>query len=627
MTDAHNIPAIAVPPSTTPLAIGVCYTPREVVDYIVEQTVGRLVAGKTPQQIRTLRILDPACGEGVFLSGAYQYLLTWYRDRYLELRPNCEISAPNLMPLKLAAEEEWQLTLAERWRILRDHLYGVDISAEAVSITQKQLLQQCFAPEATTWQRAIANSSELQNFGDLTGDLTANLKCGNAIIDQVLDFDLNQSVDSTSQPCQWQTEFPGIMEAGGFDLVIGNPPYVDSEWMAEHLPTWRRYCAQHYQTATGNWDLFCIFIEKAFDLCKPGGLTSFVVPNRLSSAPYAATVRRLLTQQNHLLSLRDYSRVPLFPAAVYPIVYVAQKQAPNLRSPVQYERMNITAQGTIACTAAQTLDYQRYFSQPDKPWILSGSLRGADLCDRLQTQFPTLASMATVLGAATVAEAYQIQALIAETTQPTTTDLKVINSGTIDRYRALWGQKVLRYLGQSYQHPVIPASGHDGLPPKRQQQARQPKIIVAGMTQMLECVIDLEGAFLAGKSTVILLTTTNLHYLLALLNSRLLTFYYRSLFGGNCLKGGYLRIGPAQLRSLPICPPPCPVTELTNNPLVALVQQMLSLQKRLCKTSVAAQRQKIQRQIQKLDAQIDQFIYDLYGLSAEEKQMMQEQIF
>ena len=626
MTEAShsNIPAIAAPPSATPLAIGVCYTPREVVDYIVEQTVGRLVAGKTPQQIRSLRILDPACGEGVFLLGAYQYLLTWYRDRYLELHQSSETSSATSAFLEPTADGAWQLTLVERWRILRDHLYGVDISSEAVTTTQQRLLQQCLTTREQTWQEAIANFPELRDFGDFT----ANLKCGNAIIDQVLAFDPDQSVDSTSQPCHWQTEFPGIIETGGFDVVIGNPPYVDSEWMAEHLPTWRRYCAQHYQTATGNWDLFCIFVEKAFDLCKPGGLTSFVVPNRLSSAPYAATVRRFLTQQNQLLSLRDYSRIPLFPAAVYPIVYVAQKQAPNLRSPVQYERMNSTANGAIACTVSQTLDYQRYFSQPDKPWILSGSLRGADLCDRLQAQFPTLASMATVLGAATVAEAYQIQALIAETTQPATTDLKVINSGTIDRYRALWGQKVLRYLGQSYQHPVIPASGHNGLPPKRQQQARQPKIIVAGMTQMLECVIDLEGAFLAGKSTVILFTATNLYYLLALLNSRLMTFYYRSLFGGNCLKGGYLRIGPAQLRSLPICPQPYACTEpMQHDPLVALVQQMLSLQKRLFKTSAATQRQKLERQIQKLDAQIDQFIYDLYGLSAEEKQMIQDQTF
>ena len=623
MTDAPNIPAIAALPDTTPLAIGVCYTPREVVDYIVEQTVGRLVAGKTPQQIHSLRILDPACGEGIFLLGAYQYLLTWYRDRYVELRQFCQPSSTTLTLLEPTAQGTWQLTLAERWRILREHLYGVDISAEAVITTQEQLLQQCLATENQTWQSAIANSLELQDFGDLA----ANLKCGNAIIDEALDFDPHQLGALTSQPCHWQTEFPEITEAGGFDVVIGNPPYVDSEWMAEHLPTWRRYCAQHYQTATGNWDLFCVFVEKAFHLCKPEGLTSFVVPNRLSSATYAATVRRLLTQQNQLLSLRDYSRVPLFSAAVYPIVYVAQKQAPNLRSPVQYERMNITTKGTIACTVSQTLDYQRYFSQPDKPWILSGSLQGADLCDRLQAQFPALASMATVLGAATVAEAYQIQALIAETRQPATTDLKVINSGTIDRYRALWGQKVLRYLGQSYQHPVIHVSEHNGLPPKRQQQARQPKIIVAGMTQMLECVIDLEGAFLAGKSTVILFTTANLYYLLALLNSRLMTFYYRSLFGGNCLKGGYLRIGPAQLRSLPICPQPCPVSEPMNDPLVALVQQMLSLQKRLFKTSTTAQQQKIQCQIQKLDAQIDQFIYNLYGLSAEEKQMIQEQTF
>ena len=611
-------------PKQQPEAIGVCYTPMTVVNYIVEQTVGRLVAGKTPAQVRnSLRVLDPACGEGVFLLGAYQYLLHWYRDRYLALADSHDLAAQTV-PLQPTSDGTWQLTLAERWQVLRRHIYGVDISARAVQITQNLLLAQLFSAETPT-DSAIAAVPDSQE--PAFADLSHNLKWGNAIIDW--DFPQQASkleADSSVHPFNWQTEFSDVMQMGGFDAVIGNPPYVDSEWMAEHLPAWRHYCSQHYQTATGNWDLFCIFIEKAIALCRPQGFTSFVVPNKLTSAPYAAIARRLLTQQNRLLSLRDYSRIAVFPAAVYPIVYVAQKQAPIAPAQVQYECMSTAVNGAIACTASHTLDYQRYFSQPDKPWILSVSLRGAHLCDRLQTQFPTLASIATVLGAATVGEAYQIQPLIADVNVPDSTDLKLINSGTIDRYQALWGKKVLRYLGRSYQHPVIPAIACESLPQKRQQQALQPKIIVAGMTQMLECVLDIEGSFLAGKSTVILFTTCNPYYLLALLNSRLMTFYYRSLFGGDCLKGGYLRIGPQQLRSLPICPPPTTANARQSiQPLISSVQHMISLHKHLLHTKTAAQRQKLQHQIHSLDRKIDQYVCDLYNLSTADRQLIDEQ--
>ena len=95
------------------------------------------------------------------------------------------------------------------------------------------------------------------------------------------------------------------MAANGFDVVIINPPYIDSEWMTTHHPEARKYCASRYRAASGNWDIFCVFIEKALELCKPRGLASFIVPNKLGSADYASDVREILSVQNHLISIRD----------------------------------------------------------------------------------------------------------------------------------------------------------------------------------------------------------------------------------------------------------------------------------------------------------------------------------
>ncbi|HEY9748107.1 MAG TPA: TaqI-like C-terminal specificity domain-containing protein, partial [Allocoleopsis sp.] len=269
-------------------------------------------------------------------------------------------------------------------------------------------------------------------------------------------------------------------------------------------------------------------------------------------------------------------------------------------------------------------DYQRYFSQAGKPWRLGTSLHQAELCDRLQSQFPPLSTVAEVLGAATVGEAYAMQSLIADEACPATTDLKLINSGTIDRYCDLWGQKCLRYLGHTYRYPTIPTTQQTHLPQKRQHQACQPKIIVAGMSQVLECVVDVTGAFLAAKSTVIVLSSLNLYYLLALLNSKLISFYYRHLFGGDCFKGGYLRIGPQQLRSLPICPTDRSSSSQSSERLVELVQRLLALQQQLRLAATLPHQQQLQQGIHSIEQQIDQSVYKLYELTEEERCLMEK---
>jgi N-6 DNA Methylase/TaqI-like C-terminal specificity domain len=487
---------------------GSYYTPVPLVDFAIENTVTVWTGLPT--------VLDPACGGGFFLLAAYQELL----DQQGRL-----------------------LTYTDREQILLNCIHGVDINPQAVTVTQLSLLL-----------KLRENQPEQP-----LPDLSQNICCGNAVIS----FQDNHF--------NWEEKFPQIFRSGGFNIIIGNPPYVDSEWMTRYLPSWRQYCTRHYKSATGNWDLFCIFIEKSLSLCRSNGLISLVVPNKLASADYAAGARSLLTTQSQILTLQDYSQSTTFAASVYPLVFIAQKRSAPL---IQHD--------------------------PGAPWTIAATQPQSQLLTRLRT-FPKLETIAQVNGAATVAEAYQIQALIQEG-QPSD-PLRVVNSGTIDRYCFLWGQKPMRYLGQSYLQPVI----RDGeqLPPKRLQQAQQSKIIVSGMTQRLECAIDQNGSFLAGKSTVIIYAsqTYDLRYLLGILNSRLISFYLTSYFGGNCLKGKYLRIGSPQLRQVPIAP--------TDDPdsLIQLVDR------RLAETEEA----------QSLDRQIDQLVYQLYELTDSEIQMIEEE--
>ncbi|MGG6293068.1 Eco57I restriction-modification methylase domain-containing protein [Leptolyngbya sp. AN02str] len=430
-------------------------------------------------------------------------------------------------------------------------LYGVDVDAQAVAITRLSL------------QMAYHEAHGCDQVPTPLPDCDTTIRWANTLTDSL----------------------PATVPAR-YDVVLGNPPYMDSQWMSVHQPDLRAFCNQRYQVAQGNWDLFCVFIERSLELCNPGGFHSFVVPNKLLCVPYAAAARSLLAS-HRLLQLRDYARVPAFAAAVYPLVYAVQ--------------VNSTEGSVDRVVCDRMLDLHRIEQSgwltrdrfERSPWRLFPVSAKGGGWDSL----PTLGHLATVHGAASVSDAYVIHPLIQEGS-PTTPGLRVVNSGTLDCYQLLWGIKPMRYLGDRFHYPVIPPELESCLPKRRSHQARQPKLIVASMTKTLECAIDATGAILAGKSTSIIQPThaaVDIYYLLGLLNSTVVQRWFCNMFGGNALQGGYLRIGPAQLRAIPI-----PLVEPAGRDrLIGLVRDRLRL---MCPKAQAD-----------CDRQIDQQVAMLYG--------------
>jgi len=603
---------------------GVYYTPTYIVDYIVQNTVGKLLAGKTPVEAAKLRILDPSCGSGSFLLGAYQLLLDWHQQWYLANNPNKWSKGKN-PALRPGPRGALVLSIRERKRILINNVYGVDVDPQAVEVTKLSVLLKCLEGESAQ------SINDLLLFHERAlPDLGDNIRCGNSLISTDIYAtevwqDLPEHERLRLRPFNWHEGFPTIMKSGGFDAVIGNPPYIDSEWMTTWLPNDRAYMSKHYQSASGNWDIFCVFVDKALQLCKIGGLSSMIVPNKLGSANYAAAARGIIAE-NLLLSIRDYSRVPVFPVAVYPIVYVVQKGDAISDLTVLYERMLLGSELRTNPAEAHELARSKYFASPLRPWAIFGTLGMNGVAQRLADSFPALCSVAEVTGAATVAEAYELQSVLRDIPALGKDDLAVANSGTIDRYEVLWGREKLRYLGRSFLHPAVPARAIRKLPATRRKQALSPKLIVAGMTKCLECAVDLRGQMLAAKSTSIIISTLDLRYLLGVLNSRVVNYYFATTYGGNALQGGYLRIGPPQLETIPV-----PTFDLTkkvdrsaHDRLVALVDQMLSLHKLLAAAQSPANKESLQRQIDSTDRQIDDLVYDLYGLGENEIKIVDE---
>jgi adenine-specific DNA-methyltransferase len=587
---------------------GVYYTPDYIVRYIVENTVGKLIAGKSPAQIAEMRFADIACGSGSFLLGVFDLLLQYHRD-WFNANPDKAKKAGCVQ----RDDGAWHLSLQQRREILLNNIYGVDIDRQAVEVAQLSLYLKLLEEETT----GTAREYQMEFHETLLPSLAKNIVCGNSLIGtDITSGELFEPIaERKMNPMNFEDRFPEIIKRGGFDAVAGNPPYIDSEWMTKFLPLERNYCSTKYKAASGNWDIFCVFIERALQMARSDGLVSLIIPNKLGSASYAHKTREVLAVDNSLLSVRDYSHVRVFPVAVYPIVFLSKKTKPKKSFSVVYERMAENDK-KIICAASHDLDYERYFLHPETPWQIFSTISENDIPGRMSKNFPKLETLASVLGAATVSEAYEIANLISDGSS----GLKLINSGTIDRFSTLWGFKECRYLGKRFLKPVIKASAAVQLPVKRREQAETPKIVIAGMTLRLECALDLEGKILAGKSTSIVFSKIDLRYLVGVLNSRAVNYYYNSVFGGNKLQGGYLRVGPPQLSQIPIpvCDIATPQGKTRHDKMVSLVEQMLAAKKQLAGMQSDADKDFYENKCATLDRQIDALVYELYGLTEDE---------
>ncbi len=228
---------------------GVYYTPKYVVDYIVENTLGKLLEGKSPKEAARITVCDPACGSGSFLIGAYQYLLDWHNQYYLEHPPARKKGSP-LTP-------EGKLTTDTKKQILLNNIYGVDIDPQAVEVTKLNLLLKALEGEtqaSINQQMQLFHERVLPNLGN-------NIQCGNSLIGpDFFDSQLELFPEQIKKvnAFDWQQGFPKVFENGGFSAVIGNPPYVRQELLGDQ----KAYFKTRYKVFHGMADLYVYFLRK-----------------------------------------------------------------------------------------------------------------------------------------------------------------------------------------------------------------------------------------------------------------------------------------------------------------------------------------------------------------------------
>jgi hypothetical protein len=650
---------------------GVYYTPSYIVDYIVRQTVGPLLADQTPKQVEKLRVLDPACGSGSFLLGAFEFLLDWHLRYYLshdpagwakKKNPPIYETAPNAHGIGQGAKN-WQLTTAERKRILTANLYGVDIDPQAVEVTKLSLLLKVLEGEARELQGRQAD------FHRVLPDLGNNIKCGNSLIGP--DFyaqpalpDFDDEARYRINAFDWHDEFKPIMDAGGFDAVIGNPPYVRIQTLQESSPETVDYLTSRYcAAALGNYDLYVCFVEKGLGLLNPSGRLGLILPHKFFNAEYGAPLRRLLAAGGHLSSIVHFGAEQVFAGATtYCCLLFLGKETAKAFEVAQVSNLARWRAGELMPTGK--------LSSADAlapVWNFTvGS--GAELVRRLKALRPKLGEVASIfVGLQTSADDVFIlqhrstrgnkvrawSKVLAAEVELEAALLRPLVSGTdIQGYQPIGRASLILFpyhvadekaelISWAELEKSFPRTAAYLLQNKKRLAEREkkkfsdqawyrfgrsqnlgiqnrPKLCVPRLVSRLRASPDLNGEHfldnvdVGGVTPIQGKLEMDLRALTALLNSRLLGWFFPSVSAP--FRGGWMSANRQFLSEVPIVMP----DRVTHEKLVAHVERMLKLHENLAAAKAHDAQTHLRREITATDRAIDQLVYQLYGLTPEE---------
>jgi hypothetical protein len=595
---------------------GVYYTPRYIVDYIVEQTVGKLVSDKSPESTLKIRVLDPACGSGSFLIRAFERMCEHWQ-RWLTQNPAkqkkiwCRVD-PETHDVHLSVEL--------KRRILTHNIFGVDLDAAAVEVTQLSLYLKMLEGENRTTLRR-----ERELFAEATAllpPLHDNIKCFNSLIGS--DFSGVPDDLLRVNAGDWSVQFPQIMKAGGFDAVIGNPPYVllsPDMFEGEVIRYLRSFEVAQYKA-----DLFHLFIEKGIRLLRDGGQFGMIVPNTWLTLQFTDRLRRFIIGRTTIRELVLFGHLVFEDADVFTALLLIENHSADLAHTVAVRTIPESRKADPIAKASPDLILQSSWAAAENCIFetrLSG--RAGKLVERLLGRFPALESVAR---ASLGCQAYNSSKHSKE---------QIENRAFHADYKAgkdylpeLAGSDVSRYdMNRTrgkwinygpWLHDYRSMDWLEG--PRiliREISGPRPYSIFGTYTEDVYC--NYKTVLNVNPSKV---TSFSMKFLLGVLNSRVLSFVY-PLVSNKLVAQAFPRLSVRDLKRLPIPAPDLSVgAELVRHDrLVELVDKMLLLAPRLRSTTSPSEKATLQNAMTATDQQIDALVYELYGLTSEEIQLVE----
>jgi type I restriction-modification system DNA methylase subunit len=677
---------------------GVYYTPEFIVQNIVKNTVGGLVKGKTPCEVSNLHIVDPACGSGSFLLGAYQFLLNWHLDWYIQNLvpvfkekgsvndPAVQALLPELpdyikehtdLPIRKSEIEQagrfldrvrsdWKLTTLEKKRILTNNIYGVDLDQQAVEVTKLSLLLKVLEEDTAEniLQRLHATAERA------LPTLHQNIKCGNSLVGMDIYADIQQTIDQQDtmriNAFDWNREFPDIMHMGGFDVVIGNPPYIRIQTMKEWAPKEVEYYKKMYFAASkGNYDIYVVFVEKGIALLNKTGILGYILPHKFFNAQYGEPLRSIIADKKSLYKIVHFGDQQVFSGATtYTALLFLSKES---QKDFDFYQVNNLDEWQTSESAIHEVIPEDKVTKDDWNFVVGES---SQLFNKLNNITTRLGDITTNIfqGIVTSADPVYIlkvkekmdkgylvysKFLKKDVNIEDTIVKPFLKDDTIEPYREITCDYVIifpydesglikwerikqaapltaqylteckSFLANREKGKMNHSEWYAYVYPKNLFLFQKPKLIVQVISKTGRYTFDSSGAYFTGGGNgpyygLLVAEGIDIYYILGLLNSKLLDFYLHKV--SSPFRGSYWSYGKRFIEQLPtrMINPSDPVDVNRYNRMIALVTQMVNSKKLIKYSKLEHEKIVLQRQTEEIERQINDLTYELYNLTSEE---------
>lgn len=599
---------------------GSFYTPREIVDYMVEQSLLQYIKTKTniedEEQLEVLlkddtenpfneketivilealsevKILDPACGSGAFPMGVLHKIIgllkkldknaVWWKAKQLEKIDNALVRKTMETKLNQANSD-----YIRKLGVIQHSIYGVDIQPIAAEISKLRsflslIIDENIDDNHPDGNRGIEPLPNLE-FKFVTANTLISLDEGNTV-GKSMSFDFGETSDLQNQlqkirsaylqatPTDKQklkTDFEKLqtqiykneLKAGGqnkraqqlaawkpfsnegstwfdpdwmfgvekFDVVIGNPPYIDSETMVKSgKQDFRDYLVKRFKYCKGNWDIYIPFFELSYELLSKNGVLTFITPDKWTSKPFGKALRENLffNMSKIVIAGRDVFETAKVDAI---ITFFTNKKNKNIES-YSFSKKNHSLE-KVNSFETDKLTNDFVFDM-----FFSDNVR---FIDKLMDN-DKISSLGICENACSTADTYILDDIIENIEKYNKDYYKIINTGTINKYVSKWGLKEMKYLGNKYLQPVASKKNFQKTFQNTYfEKTNKPKLIIKGLT-LLDLCIDTDGIFIPGKSTLIITSKepNNLKFLLGLLNCKLFIFILKEKYSSSSYNGG-----------------------------------------------------------------------------------------